>query len=188
MPLVTAEAVIQVLSVAEDSKEDILYDINSELNGQQKEKIRTLLTEFEDVFAPNPKKTSVTHLTKHSIVTGNARPVRAKNIRVSPQIEKGINTQIHQMLENRILRQSNSPWASEVILVTKKEGTQRFAVDYQALNNCTKKDSYPIPEVRDILDKLKGNHYFSRLDGASAYWSIVRKPPFLPQKDSSSFV
>ena len=171
LPLARAEAVNQVLNMAEDGKEDT-YDINSELDCQQKEKLGTLLTEFEDVFAPNPKKPSVTHLTEHSIVTGNAGPVRAKNIRVSPQIEKEINTQIQQMLENAIVRPSNSPWVSRVILVTKKDGTQRFAVDYRALNNCTKKDSYPIPEVRDILDKLKESRYFSTLDGASAYWSI----------------
>ena len=79
LPLARAEAVNQVLNMAEDGKEDIYY-INSELYCQQKEKLGTLLTEFEDVFAPNPKKPSVTHLRELSIVTGNTSPVRAKNI------------------------------------------------------------------------------------------------------------
>ena len=52
------------------------------------------------------------------------------------------------------------------VLVETKDGTMRFAVDYRSLNNETKRDSYPLPEVRDILDKLHGSKYYSFLDGA----------------------
>ena len=76
------------------------------------------------------------------------------------------------MLQNGIVGPSASPWASRIILVRKKDGSTRFAVDYRSLNDVTKKDSYPIPELRDILDKLHGSNYFSTLDGASAYWSV----------------
>ena len=65
------------------------------------------------------------------------------------------------MLENIIIRPSNSPWASRVILVQKKDGSLRLAIDYRALNDVTKKDSYPIPDMKDILDKLHGSEYFS---------------------------
>ena len=51
LPLARGEAANQVLSMAEDGKEDIrVYDINSELDCQRKEKLGTLLTEFEDVL------------------------------------------------------------------------------------------------------------------------------------------
>ena len=76
------------------------------------------------------------------------------------------------MLENVVIRQSSSPWASRVILVQKKDKSYRFAVDYRYLNDQTKKDAYPLPDVKDILDKLRGSTIFSSLDGASAYWSI----------------
>ena len=52
------------------------------------------------------------------------------------------------------------------VLVEKKDGTMRLAVDYRSLNNETKRDSYPLPEARDILDKLHGSKYCSFLDGA----------------------
>ena len=148
------------------------YDVNQDLETLQQQELLKLLSEFEDMFAPNPNKPSVTHMTEHIIDTGSAQPIRANNVRVSPQVEIEIEAQVHQMLDNGIIRHSNSPWASRVILVTKKDGTKRFAVDYRALNDCTKKDSYPIPEVKDIIDKLEGSRYFSTLDGASAYWSI----------------
>ena len=76
------------------------------------------------------------------------------------------------MLEHGIIRPSSSPWASRVILVRKKDQSFRFAVDYRSLNDVTKRDSYPLPDVKDILDKLNGCEYYSTLDGASAYWSI----------------
>ena len=146
--------------------------INPELDPRQKSQIQALLEEFHDVFAENPKKPSTTTTAQHLIETGNALPIKAKSIRVSPQVEAEINVQIGQMLRNGIIRPSSSPWASRVILVRKKDNSYRFAVNYRAVNDSTKKDSYPLPDIKDILDKLSGSRFYSSLDGASAYWSI----------------
>ena len=115
------------------------WNINPDLNQQERETLRTLLEEYLEVFAVNPKKPSKTFITEHTIETGGARPVRAKYSRVSPQAEREINHQIHQMLDNGIIRPSSSPWASRVILVQKKDGTNRFAIDYRALNDVTRR-------------------------------------------------
>ena len=147
-------------------------DINPELAFREREALSKPFSEYWDVFAINPKKPNVTQLLEHRIVTGTARPVKAKGLQVSPQTERSIDSQVCQMLDNGIITPSNSPWSSRVILVEKKDGTMRFAVDYRLLNNETKRDYYPLPEVRDILDKLHGNKYYSFLDGAHAYWSI----------------
>ena len=148
------------------------WNINPGLNQQEKGTLRTLWQEYLEVFGINPKKPSKTSITEHTIETGGPHPVRAKYGGVSPQAEQEINNQIHQILGNGIIRPSSSPWASRVIIVQKKDGTTRFAIDYRELNDLTKKDSYPIPEMKDILDKLHGSEFFSTLDGASAYWSI----------------
>ena len=76
------------------------------------------------------------------------------------------------MLHNEIIRPSVSPWNSPLLLVKKKDNSVRFVCDFRALNNVTKKDSYPLPQVRDVLDKMHGSIYWSTLDAASAYWSI----------------
>ena len=89
------------------------------------------------------------------------------------------------MLENGLIRQSSSPWASRVILVQKKDMSYRFAVDYRDLNDQTKKDSYPLTDVNDILDKLQGSTFFSSLDGVSAYWSI---PIVEPDREKTAFI
>ena len=66
------------------------------------------------------------------------------------------------MLSNGVVRPSSSPWASRVILVQKKDGAKRFVIDFRALNDCTKKDAYPLPDIRDILDKLDSSQFLHR--------------------------
>ena len=48
----------------------------------------------------------------------------------------------------------------------------RFVCDFRGLNDVTKKDTYPLPHIRDVLDKMHGTRYWSTLDAASAYWSM----------------
>ena len=87
-------------------------------------------------------------------------------------MEEEITRQVEEMLHNNICRPSNSPWASRVILVTKRDGTKRFCVDFRELNRMTRVDSYPMPNPRDILDRMHGDTHYSFLDGASAYWAV----------------
>ena len=48
----------------------------------------------------------------------------------------------------------------------------RFVCDFRGSNSVTKKDSYPLPHVRDVLDQMNGAKFCTTLDAASAYWSM----------------
>ena len=72
--------------------------------------------------------------------------------------------QVDEMLEAQIIEPSESPWSSPVVLVAKSDGTQRFCVDYRALNKVAKRDLYPRPRRDDILESLAGAQWFSHLD------------------------
>jgi len=74
---------------------------------------------------------------------------------------------IQQMME-----QANSPWASPVVLVAKKDGTKRFCVDYRHLNSITRMDTFPLPRVDDSLDLLANTAYFTTLNLMSGYWQV----------------
>ena len=47
-----------------------------------------------------------------------------------------------------------------------------FVCDFRGLNDVTQKDTYPLPHIRDVLDKMHGAKDWSTLDVASAYWSM----------------
>jgi len=77
------------------------------------------------------------------------------------------------MLANDIIEPTASPWASNVVIICKKDGTYRFCVDYRRLNDITRKDSYLLPRIDDCLSSLGGACYFSTLDLRAGYWQTV---------------
>jgi len=83
---------------------------------------------------------------------------------------------ISQMLDQEVIRPSNSPWASPVVLVAKKDVTSRFCVDYCRLNSLTKMDTFPLPHIDYLLDLLANTAYFTTLDLASGYWQVEMDP------------
>ena len=62
-----------------------------------------------------------------------------------------IDEEIDKMLERGVVSPCESPWASPVVLITKKDKSQRFCVDLRRVNSVTKKDAYPLPNIIDSL-------------------------------------
>jgi len=67
------------------------------------------------------------------------------------------------MLSTGVIEPSHSEWASPVCLVRKKEGTYRFCVDYRRVNAVSRKHAFPVPDMHDALDHLKGQSTLLRL-------------------------
>ncbi|CAF4596722.1 unnamed protein product [Rotaria sp. Silwood2] len=76
------------------------------------------------------------------------------------------------MLKSGIIVPSHSPWSSPVILLKKPNGEFRFIVDYRRLNAITRKDSYPQPTTEELLQRLGGHKWFTKLDLKSGYFQI----------------
>lgn len=148
------------------------HDINTDLTGEQKEQLLSLLTEFTDIFANRPEDMGRTDLVQYHIDVQGATPVKRKPYRVSQKEREIIDEQINLMLKNGVIRVSHSPWASPIVLVRKPDGSIRFCIDYTKVNAVTKKTSYPFPNIDDILHHLAGAKFFTTLDLLSAYWQV----------------
>ena len=74
--------------------------------------------------------------------------------------------------DHKIIKDSQSPWASPIVLVAKKDGSTRLCVDYREVDKATKKDCYPVPPIDVTLQNLQDKRWFSSLDLASGYWQV----------------
>ena len=97
---------------------------------------------------------------KHTIDTGDARPIRQPARRLPLSRMEEASQLISDMSKQGIIEPSSSPWTAPVVLVKKKDGSSRFCVDYRKLNEITKKDSYPLPRVDTNLDAFAGSSWF----------------------------
>ena len=80
------------------------------------------------------------------------------------------------MLKWGVIRPSQSPWASPVVISPKKDGSVRFCIDYRDLNGVTKKDVYPLPRIDDTIDALNCAKYLTAFDMLSGYWQVPVAP------------
>jgi hypothetical protein len=77
-------------------------------------------------------------------------------------------------------------WVSNIVLVTKKQGTIHVCVDYRDLNKACPKDNYPTPFIDQIIDNCAGSVIFSFMDGFSGYNQIDILPVINIKQPSSS--
>lgn len=82
---------------------------------------------------------------------------------------------VSELLDSGIIKESQSDFASPVILVKKKNGEERMCVDYRRLNTVTKKVKFPMPLIEEQLNDLVGYKYFIALDLASGYYQMPIK-------------
>ena len=91
----------------------------------------------------------------HEIDTGSTRPIRCNPRKLSPKKIKIQQELVDKMLEDGQIEPSDSAWSAPTVLVTKKDGSTRFYMDYHHLNVRTKKDAFPLPRIDDSLSSLR---------------------------------
>ena len=147
--------------------------LNNKLSKEEQHQLNELLKEFEDIISTdeNPRLER-TGIIKHEIkVTKN--PIKSRPYPVKDnKREKWMKEEIDRMLKEGIIKKSKSPWASPVVLVSKKDGSIRFYVDYKKTNAIKIVDAHPLPVVNDIVDKIGGKKYYTSIDLASGYWQV----------------
>ena len=150
----------------------LMKNIKVPMTDDEKQRIERMLRSNREVFACEGEPMGRTKITKHSIKTNTDIPIKQHVRRPPFHLRDEADKEVQKMLKQNVIEPSESPWASPVVLVRKKDGTLRYCIDYRRLNTVTIKDSYPLPRIDESLDALGGSKYFSTLDLASGYWQI----------------
>lgn len=174
--------------MVECNKEDEIsknLKCGGDLNDDDKARLEALLIEYKDCFSFSFSDLGLTNLTEMSINLRDTAPIVYRPYRLAYSERNKVKEMIQEMLDSGIIVESNSAYASPIILVQKKTGDQRLCVDYRALNAKTVKEHHPLPRIEDQIDQLGGFEYFITLDFATGYYQI---PISESSQDKTAFV
>ena len=105
-------------------------EIGAELPWQDKSTLYSLLCEYHNVFALEDGEMGETDVVMMEIDTGEAQPKRQSVRRTPFAARQEIAKQLKEMQAQNVITPSDSPWASPVVLIRKKDGSLRFCIDY----------------------------------------------------------
>ena len=152
------------------------FKLRPTLLTEDKEQLIKVLAEHHSIFSLEEGERWETSLAEFAINTGDSAPKKQAACRIPYAARQEITSLLKRMQPEGVIEPSESPWASPVVLVRKRDGSLRFCVDYRGLNAVTKADVYPLPRINDLLDKLGKAKCFSTLDLTAGYWQIRVQP------------
>ena len=145
---------------------------DTDLSETLKKRATQMFSKWDNIFSKGSSDIGHTKLVEHHIKLSNDEPFKEAHRRIPPGLIEEVREHVQEMLQGDVIRNSESPFSSNVVIVRKKDGTIRFCVDFRKLNNRTIKDAYAIPRIEDTLHLLAGTKYFSKLDLRSGYWQV----------------
>ena len=143
--------------------------LGEQLSEEQRVQLEDLIDRYEHIFTDVPGDSN---LTEHQIELTSEEPVRSKPYVIPCNVRESLKEDIQAMLQMGVIRESKSPYASPVVVVRKKDGTNRVCVDYRKLNRLTVFDPTPANTTEEIFSKMAKKKYFTRIDLTKGYWQI----------------
>ena len=144
----------------------------SDLDDQQFERGLQLINSYIDIISISDDDVGHTDIVQHIVDLLDEHPFKQRYRRIQAAAYADVRAHLRQLLNTGIIQPSHSHWASNVVLVRKKDKTFRLCVDYRQPNNFTKKDSYALPRIKELLDCLGGITFFSVIDMKSGYHQV----------------
>jgi len=151
------------------------FNVSESLSESESVQLSVLLDNYKSVFAFNDNELGSTSLIEHSIDVGEIKPIFQRPYRIPYSQREIVENKIKELCDRGIIRPSNSPYSSPLVLVPKKDGSLRLCVDFRRVNEVTKKDVYPLPLIQDMVDALNGSKYYSVLDLCQGYHQVPVK-------------
>jgi len=124
---------------------------------------RNVLRRRATTFAKDSTNLGFCPVLQHDVDTGDSPPIKQSPRRPPLSAGNAEDEILDDMLKTGVIEPSTSEWASPVCLVKKPDGSYRFCIDYRRVNAVSRKDGYPIPDIQDALDSLRGAKWFATL-------------------------
>ena len=116
-----------------------------------------VVREFLKVFPNNiPRIPPAWEINICIDLLADKNPIRIPPYRMAPAELKELKAQLKDLLDEGFIQHIISPVGALIIFVKKKDGSLRMCIDYRQLSRVTIKNKYPVPQIDDLLDKLKG--------------------------------
>ncbi|KAL7631477.1 UNVERIFIED_CONTAM: hypothetical protein RMT77_018226 [Armadillidium vulgare] len=152
--------------------------IGNTIRIEEREDLLRILQRYEYIFTNVP---GTTHISTHKINLCSSEPVKSKPYPVPYTMREELKKEISSMIEMGIIRKSDSPYASPIVIVKKKDGTNRVCADFRKLNKITVFDPEPMNTTEELFAKLGQDKYFSKIDLSKGYWQIPMDQKDIPK-------
>ncbi len=142
------------------------------LTESERHQILSLFATYQNVFSKDSNDLGHTKLVEHRIHTTDDIPVYRPDRSVPHNIIPEVKNVLNNWLKIGVIEHSDSPYASQMVIVRKKSGEPRVCCDFRAVNSKTRKDAFPLPKIEDCINSLKGAKYFCSLDLTQGYLQV----------------
>ncbi len=152
--------------------------MGSQFSPRQRQVLRELVWRHREVFAELPGQTS---LITHDIVTEPGKIVRLRPYQIPEAKREAIREEVKKMLDLGVIEESQRAWSSPIVLVPKPDGSTQFCNDYRKLNEISKFDTYPMPRIDELIERLGPARFITTLDLTKDYWNVPLTPQAKPK-------
>ncbi|GFS16439.1 zinc finger protein [Elysia marginata] len=146
---------------------DLQY--GNQLTPNQQRQLEEIASSYSSIFSDRPG----TVLTEeHSIELTSLTPVRQRPYPLPYVLRQTLRDELGKIEYLKIIRKNSSPYSAPVVVVKKKDGSNRVCIDYRRLNKITTLDPQPMKPPADVSQGMEKDQYFSKLDLNKGYWMI----------------
>nr|CAI5824178.1 unnamed protein product [Callosobruchus analis] len=179
------EGVVRVRAINVFNDLDLSDIVIGDVTGECKRRLLDLLGRKANCFSKGEGDLGLTNLGEMQIKLTSDIPIYYRPYRLSYRERELVRDKVQTLLKAGVIRESESAYASPIILIPKKSGEIRMCVDYRALNAITVTDRYPLPLISDQLDRLANKNYFTTLDLAQGFHQVPMHPDSV---DKTAFI
>ena len=151
-------------------------DDNVELSREEQIRFMRMIYANQNVFSLHEEDLGFCNQLEHKIEVQDPKPIYLPHRTVPYHLKEQVNDCLQHWLKQGIIRPSHSPYASQIVIVKKKDGKVRVCVDYRKLNNVVVRDAFPLPRIEETLNAVTECEYFTSFDLAQGYLQLAMDP------------